>query len=80
MTKLIVFRVFNAYHTLLYIAFVLKDLELLQVRLLNLLIVQQMKGNLGEVFGSNLRVKLLQVENLKRLVLLLHNIFYHNDI
>ena len=59
--KLISFRLFNAFHTLLYIAFVLKDLELLEVRMMNLLIVQQIKSNVGEVLGSDLRVRLLQV-------------------
>ena len=59
--KLIFFRLFNSFHTLLYIAFVLKDLDLLEVRLMNLLIVQQIKSNVGEVLGSDLRVRLLQV-------------------
>ena len=61
MSKLIVFRLFNAFHTLIHIAFVLGDLVLLQTRLVNLLIVQQIRTNVGEVLGSDLRVKLLQV-------------------
>ena len=61
MAKLISFRLFNAFHTLLYIGFVLKDLELLEIRLMNLMVVQQIKSNVGEVLGSDMRVRLLQV-------------------
>ena len=61
LAKLIAFRLFNAFHTLIHITFVMEDLDLLHIRLVNLLIVQQIRTNVGEVLGPDLRVKLLQV-------------------
>ena len=60
-SKLIVFKMFNYFHTLIYVALKLQDLERLQTLIQNYMIVQQIKFNVGEVFGNSLRVKVTQI-------------------